>query len=186
MSDNDKIMCVNHPKVETYLRCNRCGDPICPRCAVRTDVGYRCPQCVNQQQRVFYAEFRPIYYVVAALVALPLSLIAGFIIPNLGWFTIFLAPLAGTGIAEATRWAIGKRRGRYVWLVVCGSIVVGVLPELLLTLFTFFSLTETMTPDVGGAMYFVMGGGIGLLWNAIYLVAAVGTAYARFAINRRR
>ena len=37
--------CTYHPDVETLLRCSRCGTPICPRCAVRTAVGMRCPAC---------------------------------------------------------------------------------------------------------------------------------------------
>jgi hypothetical protein len=149
-------------------------------------VGYRCQNCINQQQKVFFEQFRPIYNLVAVAVALPLSLIAGIFIPNLGWFTIFLAPLAGTAIAEATRWAIGKRNGPYIWLIVCGSIVVGVLPKLFLSLLVFVSFMKSMSPNAEGVLGFVFGGGMGLLWNAVYLIAAVGSAYSRFAIRRRK
>ncbi|MGC9334733.1 MAG: B-box zinc finger protein, partial [Anaerolineae bacterium] len=48
------LYCANHPNVETLLRCNRCGKPICTRCAVSTPVGYRCRECVGQQQSSFY------------------------------------------------------------------------------------------------------------------------------------
>ncbi|MBN1179098.1 MAG: hypothetical protein JXD18_07800 [Anaerolineae bacterium] len=182
---SDKTFCVNHPTVETYLRCNRCGDPICPKCAVRTEVGYRCRNCINQQQRVFYTEFRPIYYLLATAVALPLSLIAGAIIPNVGWFAIFLGPLAGMGIAEVTRWAIGRRRGPYTWLVVCGCIVVGALPNLGLLLMSSvifigaFGASEHTTQ-------LALGSATVLLWTAVYLVGAVGTAYARLRTSGRR
>ena len=40
--DDEPIFCVNHPRVETGLRCNRCDNPICVRCAKLTPVGYRC------------------------------------------------------------------------------------------------------------------------------------------------
>src|SRR3989304_7667976 len=36
------MQCARHPKVETELTCGRCETPICPRCAVFTDVGARC------------------------------------------------------------------------------------------------------------------------------------------------
>ena len=102
----EPLYCINHPTVETYLRCNKCGAPICPKCAVRTEVGYSCRACINRQQQVFYADFKPLYYLVAGAVALPLALIAGTVIPATGWFALFLGPLAGVGITEAARWAI--------------------------------------------------------------------------------
>ena len=36
---SDPLCCVNHPNKETYLRCNKCGQPICTKCAVGTPVG---------------------------------------------------------------------------------------------------------------------------------------------------
>ena len=172
--------CVNHPNVETYLRCNKCGRPICIKCAVLTPVGYRCKDCVRAQQKVFYADFRPAHYLVAAAVALPLALVAGWLVPSLGWYAIILGPLAGVGIAEAVRWAIRRRRGEYTWLVVCGCIVVGVLPQLLLTLFT--SVGPVLDPTAAG--YYITSGLMGLLWDVVYLVAAVGSAYARLRPGR--
>lgn len=178
---NEPMHCVNHPNVETYLRCNKCGQPICSKCAVQTPVGYRCRNCINAQQRVFYADFCSVYYMVVAVVALPLALVAGWIVPNLGWFVIFLGPLVGVGIAEAAHWAIRRRRGRYTWLVVCGCIVVGVLPQLLLTLFVFIG--PVVDPVTAG--YYITSGLMGLLWDVVYLVAAVGSAYARLRPGRR-
>ncbi|MBE9473233.1 MAG: B-box zinc finger protein [Chloroflexi bacterium] len=177
----EPMHCVNHPDVETYLRCNKCGQPICPKCVVQTPVGYRCRDCVNAQQRVFYADFRPVHYLVAAAVALPLALVAGWLIPSLGWFAIFLGPLVGGGIAEAAYRAIQRRRGRYTWLVVCGCIAVGVLPKLLLTLLTFIG--PVVDPTAAG--YYITSGLMGLLWAVVYLVAAVGAAYARLRPGRR-
>ena len=39
---NAPTYCANHPTVETTLRCNKCGKPICAKCAIRTPTGYRC------------------------------------------------------------------------------------------------------------------------------------------------
>jgi len=175
---DERLYCVNHPKTETRLRCNKCGDPICIRCAVRTPVGYRCPACVNAQQRTFYAGFKRSYYLIAALVALPLSLVAGWLIPRLGWYTIFLGPVVGGGIAEAARWAVRGKRGEYTWLVVCGSIVLGALPTLLLSLLSLVGLAAGI-PGV------LVGGLIRLLWLGVYAVTAVGAAYARLRAGKR-
>jgi hypothetical protein len=172
--------CVNHPKVETYLRCNKCNQPICMKCAVQTPVGYRCRNCINTQQQVFYTDFNPVHYLIAAAVALPLSLIAGWLIPSLGWYAIILGPLAGGGIAEAARWAIGRRRGPHIWLVVCGCIVVGTLP-ILFSLLLALAGSALVLEDVS----YVPGGLMGLVWDIVYLVAAVGAAYARLRPGRR-
>ncbi len=178
---DETLYCANHPKVETRLRCNKCGKPICIRCAVRTPVGYRCRECVNAQQRAFYADFRSSYYLIAAIVALPLSLAAGWLIPQLGWYTIFLGPVVGGGIAEAARWAIGRRRGEYTWLVVCGSIFVGTLPTLLLSLLLFLGLVA----GVPGLLASLVGGLVRFLWIGVYLLTAMGAAYARLRTGKR-
>jgi hypothetical protein len=177
------LHCVNHPDVETYLRCNRCGQPICPRCAVQTPVGYRCRSCINAHQKVFFADFRPIYYVVAALVALPLSLVAGVVIPITGWFAIFLGPLVGGGIAEITRWAIRRRRGKYIWLVVCGSIVVGGLVPVLGV--AGLALLLGMMGGMSNLGSYALGGLFGLLWPIVYVVTATGAAYWRLRPGKR-
>lgn len=176
---NESLHCVNHPNVGTYLRCNKCGQPICAKCAVLTPVGYRCRDCINTQQRVFYADFRPIYYLVAAAVALPLALVAGWLIPSLTWYAIILGPLAGGGIAEVVRRAIGRRRGQYTWLVVCGCIIVG---WLFISLMPLFLLIGSPVDPTG---YYVTSWLTGLLWDVVYLVAAVGAAYARLRPGRR-
>ena len=175
---SEPLYCVNHPNVETYLRCNRCGAPICPRCAVRTEVGYRCRACISRQQQTFYAEFRPIYYLVAAAIALPLGLLGGWIIPALGWYAVILGPLAGLGIAELAHRAIGRRRGRHTWLVVAGGVLLGGLPWLLTALVPVaMGLFNPRTPLLGGVW--------SLLWQVVYLISAVGSAAARLRPRRR-
>jgi hypothetical protein len=177
----EPMYCANHPSVETYLRCNRCGKPICPKCAVLTDVGYRCRECIRTQQKVFYTGFRPVYYAVAAAVSLPLAVVAGWLLSSLGWFAIVLGPLAGAGIAELARRAMGRRRGPYTWLVVCGCIVAGWLISLLLSLIPVLSIIA-LVPDAGGYLssWLVSRG-----WSLVYLVTAAGAAYGRLRLGRR-
>jgi hypothetical protein len=115
--------CVNHPNVETGLRCNKCGDPICVRCAVHTPVGYRCRKCVRQQQAIFYTGL-PIDYIIAAVVSLPVAVAGAYLCSRLGIFiAFFISPAAGALTADLAWRAVGRRRSRYLWLVVCTSIV---------------------------------------------------------------
>ena len=38
--------CYRHPDRGTYIRCQRCGRPICGDCMVSAAVGFHCPECV--------------------------------------------------------------------------------------------------------------------------------------------
>lgn len=159
MNESEVFYCLSHPQVETRLRCSRCGNPICPRCAVQTPVGFRCPQCVRSQQAIFYTA-TPLDYAIAVVVGLVVSIIAAFIMGRLGIFlALILGPVAGGVIAEVVRWAIRRRRGRWIWLVVSICIAVGGLMSLILS-----ALPIRLTS---------------LLSLIIYIVLAVGTAYAR-------
>jgi uncharacterized membrane protein YeaQ/YmgE (transglycosylase-associated protein family) len=170
----EPLYCVNHPKTETWLRCNRCGNPICPKCAVRTPVGFRCKQCIKGQQAVFYSA-TPLDYLIAVVIGLVASLIAGTIMNRLGWFlALFLGPLVGGIIAEAVRWAIGRRRGRWMWLVVSACIVVGALVGPL-----FIGAFLLLTMPQGGSYLLSSLGSLLFRINFIYVALAVGTVYAR-------
>lgn len=168
------LRCANHPAVETYLRCNRCGKPICSKCAVRTPVGYRCKECVRLQQSAFYSGFRLRHYLLTAAVALPLSFVAGWIIPRAGWFAIILGPIAGSGIAQAARWAVRRRRGLYVWVVVCISIFIGALPALL-------DLGQSSPIEGRWALSHVMD----RVWLGVYWATAIAAAYSWLRPGRR-
>jgi tetratricopeptide (TPR) repeat protein len=139
--DDEVLYCANHPTVETVLRCNRCGKPICTRCAVQTPVGYRCRECVGQQQSIFYSG-GSLDYVIGGALALVLSGVASYLMTLLGawFFALILGPAAGIGIAEAVRFGVRRRRSRYLWTVVAVAMVVGALPALLLALFSLWRL----------------------------------------------
>jgi hypothetical protein len=119
--------------------------------------------------------------VIAAVVALPLSLVAGWLVPRLGWYAILLGPVVGGGIAEAAGWATGRKRGKYTWLVVCGSIVFGALPLPIVSLLSLIGLLAG-TP---GVLAYWVGGVMRLVWAGVYLLAATGAAYARLRTGRR-
>lgn len=155
-AEGEVLYCVNHPTRETLLRCNKCNRPICLDCAVQTPVGYRCKDCVRQQQAVFY-DIRALDYVVAAVVSPVLGFVGALLTGTLGWLTLFLAPAAGGLIAEAVRWAARRRRGRHLWLVASAGILLG----------------------TGIAALWFARGLWGLLWLGVFAAMAIGTVYAR-------
>jgi hypothetical protein len=158
--------CYRHPDVETGLRCNRCNKFICPKCAQRSPVGFRCPDCVRELEDKYYSGTNT-DYIIAAVIALPLSLIlAGlftFILGGMGFFLLIIglvvAPIVTGLIAEAVRWGVGKRRSRYLRHVVITCLALGTAPFIILVL-------------IGGSFY-------GLLAPAIFLLSGVATISAR-------
>jgi len=153
------LYCANHPNTETSLRCNRCEKPICAKCAIRTPTGYRCKECVRGQQKIFEtAEWKdvPLAFITSVILSFLGSLIAGV----MGFFVLFIAPIAGTIIAEAARTITKRRRSqRLFWAVATGTFLGG-LPMIFRTLlFGYLSLT--------------------IIWQGVYLITATTTAYYR-------
>ena len=126
--------CANHPSVETTLHCNRCGKPICARCAVLTPTGYRCKECVHLQQKVFVTAQWYDYllgFATAGILSLLASLLAVLVssIPLFGWILIIIgAPTVGAIMAEAIRFVTRKHRSKALFITIAAAMVVGALP----------------------------------------------------------
>jgi hypothetical protein len=138
------IYCANHPGVATTLRCNRCGKPICVRCAVRTPTGYRCKECVRGQQKVFItAEWYDylLGFATAGVLSFLASLLVGLISGVAGFFAWLLViaavPTVGVVIAEAVRFVTRRHRARALFLTVVVAVVLGAVPAIVLNLITF-------------------------------------------------
>ncbi len=128
MTTDTPLYCTNHPKTETLLRCNKCGRPFCTKCLERTPVGYRCKECLTNQ-RIGYYTATPVDYVLAGIIGFVASIIGGAIASVVGGFfflfALFYAPIAGGAIAEVIRFAIQRRRGRYIALLAAAMLVLG-------------------------------------------------------------
>lgn len=166
----DVYYCTWHPDRETMLRCNRCGRPMCPECAVRHPVGLRCKECIKDTRSPIYnVAVRD--YLVASGVGLALSTVAGVFVPLvtgfgfLGWFlAIIVGPSVGAGIADLMGRVV-RKRGRGLGVVAGICLVLGVMIGGVI-----------MRQNLLGAVAFIFGLQIGTI---IYLVTAVGAAIAR-------
>jgi hypothetical protein len=170
-----KTFCINHPETETYLKCNRCGRPVCIKCVQRTPVGYRCKECLGEQRAGYYTA-TSFDYVIAGAIALILGAVGGFVMSLIGGFwliAIFAGPIAGGIISEVIRRIISKRRGRYLALVATVGVAVGTLALVGL-----------------GALQVLMAGRPELIANIafrnlglwIYVALACSTTYARLRV----
>ena len=128
------LYCANHPDRETMLRCNRCEKPICYQCAILTPVGYRCKECVRQQQNVYYNAERfdlPTAAVIGFVLGAGVGALAYAFLNIIGWFSFLIAffagPAAGGLIAEAIRQGVRRRRARGMKWVAAGTCLAGIV-----------------------------------------------------------
>jgi hypothetical protein len=166
------MYCINHPNRETSLRCNRCEQPICPACAVRTPTGYRCKNCVRTQQKVFETALwwdYPLAFIVAAV----LSFLGSLVIPVVGFFTLFIAPIGGVIVAEAVRLVVRRRRGRRLFQLAAAAAALGSLPVLVIAL-----LALLLSVAQGGFNVYIL---LPCVYYGIYTILVTTTAYYRLA-----
>lgn len=161
---------------EITLRCNRCGKPITPSEAVLTPTGYRCEECVRQQQKVFDTS-RPLDYVLGSIIAVVISLIGSFLAAAIGFFTFLLAPAAGVAVAEVVRFVTKKRRSKRLFRLVGAGMILGSIPLIIISLLRFITLL--------GAGSFSLSILLPLGFQILYLVLAVPSAYYRLSGSRR-
>ena len=176
MTESETLYCYIHPNRPTVLRCNRCERPICTEDARRTPTGYRCPNCIREQQRTFDTAHTS-DYIVAFVVAAILSAVAsGLVMLISGFFfglgVLLLAPAAGGVIGNVVLSATGRRRSRALFGTASAGLIAGALPAILL-----ISLPALMLVLAGG-----FSGIMALLpavWQVVYLFLAVPAAYTQ-------
>jgi len=161
----DVLHCYWHPDRETGLRCARCNKPICPECARRHPVGWRCKECAKELRS-------PIYKVTPAQIARGLAVgtvvscgaAAAMYLLGMFWILpLFVAPAAGTFVADLTSRGAGGKRGRGVQVVAGAAVVLGAG---ILFWATSVGLLRGVLP----------GSWLGLLF---YVVLGAGTAFYR-------
>ncbi|MBA7697905.1 hypothetical protein ES703_106577 [subsurface metagenome] len=141
------MKCAAHPRVETNLRCGKCGKPICPKCMVQTPVGARCPECARLYKLPTY-RVSTAYYLRAAGTALGMAIVCGVIwgVVNLFLPFFFLNLLLGAGvgyaIGEVVGLAVNRKRGRGLAAVAGAGVAISYLVSILL----FFSFPFGLFP----------------------------------------
>ncbi|MGQ9833856.1 MAG: B-box zinc finger protein [Candidatus Villigracilaceae bacterium] len=174
--------CVNHPNRETILRCNRCEQYICVKCAVRTPTGYRCKTCVREQQKIFDNAGVKDYLIVFSLGGF-LSFLGGLAILLVttavwGIFVFLLAPAVGVFIGNVLRRIIRGRHARALNWTLVVAMILGILP--LLFTFGLGSMRIVFLGEMENLLN-VIDMFTPLFWQLVYLIMAVPTAYAQFS-----
>ena len=123
-ADEGPLYCYRHPKSETYVRCGRCDQPICPKCAVQGPVGFRCRQC-GLVKSATLSSFSPQQLVLGTGVAIGGGAILGYLGGMVGFYSIFIAFFAGGFIAELMVRMTGMKRGPVMAGMLYGGMLAG-------------------------------------------------------------
>jgi len=158
------------------LRCSKCGKPITPAEAIQTPVGYRCMDCVRQQQKVFDSS-KPLDYLWGFLIAAVISFLGSLLTSAIGFFTFLLAPAAGVAVAEVVRAVTGKRRGKRLFRIVVAGVILGGLPLIVTRLINFIAALSMGSFNLFGLLP--------IAYQVLYLFLAVPSAYYRLSGSRR-
>lgn len=116
--------CSYHPDVETEMRCQECGKPICPKEMVLTPVGYKCPEDARPKTSQ-YRLVKPKQLARAVAVGLAVGTGGGLLLGTVAWGGIFLGIIWGSLTSEAVRRASGGHRGGTVGAVATVSLLLG-------------------------------------------------------------
>ncbi len=152
------------------LRCNRCGKPITPETAVLTPTGYRCQDCIRQQQKVFDTT-KGLDVVIGFLISGLISFAGSWFVPRLGFFTILIAPGVGSLIYKAVRLAVKQRRSKALNSAILAGALIGSLPLLVPQMLNVIAMSSEMLSVIGNLTP--------LIWRVVYTVMVATTAYAQ-------
>ncbi len=139
------MRCVTHPKIETSLKCGKCGKAICPRCLVQTPVGSRCKDCAKLYKLPTYRVSGK-YYLRAIGAMIGMAIVGGVIwwvimsvVPFL-YLSLFLAAGVGYAIGEVVSRSVNRKRGTGLAIVAGFGVVISYLVTIILSGGFFFAL----------------------------------------------
>ena len=164
------LTCAFHPKRETQLRCNRCNKPICIQCATHTPTGYRCPECIRSQQKVFITT-KWFDHLIAASITGLIAYLGALLGAVLGFYSFLIAMGSGYLAVLATRKAISNRRSPWLKYVMSGAAFLASLAP------AIDSLLQIYLP-LG---YGLLGGLYAIIWRLVF--SAIITIYIYYQLR---
>ena len=123
-ADSPALRCYRHPDRETWVRCGRCDQPICSRCAMQGPVGFRCRDCGRPAFDPL-TSMRPSQLAIGLAIAASGGLITGLLTSRIGFFGLLIAWFAGGIVADAVMRFVGFKRGLRMAVTLVGGILVG-------------------------------------------------------------
>ncbi|MEV5000488.1 rhomboid family intramembrane serine protease [Nocardioides sp. LML1-1-1.1] len=187
--------CYRHPDRETWIRCQRCDTPICPDCMRDAAVGFQCPSCVAEgrksvrQAKTAYGGVISANPGATSITLIGINVLVWIAIMASGyrdsrltsWLSLHAASFCQDGdrvlITSRTAceagfsatWVPGLDDGAW-WQVLTASFTHVEPWHILMNMFALWSLGPVVERFLGRARFV-----------ALYLVAALGSAFAVYA-----
>ncbi len=125
-SETDEPQCTYHPNVRTRLRCSKCDTPICPRCAVETPVGFRCPECAAVRGLPTYRTSSGTI-LKSVGIGLVVAIATGVLWGLFPSWNFYATLILGFGVAEGIAWAAKDKRGADLQAIGMGCVLLGLV-----------------------------------------------------------
>ena len=177
-SEGETLYCYRHPDRETYVRCGRCDQPICTRCAMQGPVGFRCRSCGKPAIDPL-TSLSPVQAAGGFGLAVGGGAVATAIGLQLGFFAIIIGFFAGGLIADLVMRFTGIKRGPRMAAVLLGGIAVGSLIGVGLSYGLFVVQMAPYVGEEGVDVSFVPYLAAEGLWAVIVAGAAMAGAWGR-------
>ena len=166
------MQCARHPQVETYVRCGKCDQPICPSCMVSGPVGVRCRDCSRQNLDTIMRG-SPRQYLLAAVWAFGSALLLGWL-THVPFFWFWLGGVYGYAVGEATLRGGGRKRGLAMQIIAGVAAAAGSVAWTMLTTFERLPPAALLArPEVLVSLlanpWTLVGLGIGVVFSVMHV-----------------
>lgn len=181
--------CYRHPDRPTFIRCQRCGRPICGDCMISAAVGFHCPECVADGARQTrqnvgpYGGRRSANPSLTSILLIALNVIV--------WGAITLTGGYASQLADAMAlWAVGRPSvaSGAVWqLLTSGFTHIDVL-HLGMNMLALWFLGPSLEAALGRARFLtvyllsVLSGSVLVLWLSPLDAATLGASGGVFGL----
>ncbi len=160
--------CYRHPDRATFVRCTRCGNPICPDCMQVASVGFQCPDCVNAAAAAIR---QPTTVAGARLIDRPMVTYTVIGI-NLAVFAIQLLVGINELAVDFGMWPFGIAIDDQWWRLLTSAFLHGSFLHIAFNMYVLFVLGPPLERILGHGRFVVL-----------YLMAAAGGSVASYAFS---
>lgn len=184
LPESQSVPCQAHPQEMTRLRCTECEQPICPKCMVMYEVGFKCPGCARKRpshiQQVSGRQFG-----LTALFSVAIGYVYGWLHPYLmgiGVLRLFGLPILAFFLAYGLGRALGNGLSRVVgskinfslgWVAMAGCLMGMFLAgPFLAEVLNLFAVAESASnPYLAGSSsaFYLLGPGLRFLGAFFFL-----------------
>jgi membrane associated rhomboid family serine protease len=173
--------CYRHPDRETFVKCQRCGRPICGQCQTIAPVGVHCPECVREARGSAASSVRPVGRRFANAVRPGSNRpVVTFTIIGLNVIVFILELLSGNSIMGNGTGAVAKLLAYYPgdivvypWTIITNAFVHANLIHIGLNMYSLFVLGVPLERYLGRVRFI-----------ALYLIGTIGADVAVDFLSR--